>query len=120
MKLRGPETLAPVLQQACATLGSVRPGAGYDFAFPTKLYSAAVCGAVSIFSGAGPARPFLATEVDGQAIGTSVAFDADQVATAMLASLRAPASAERRSRVAEWAQANLSLDAVARKAVRAL
>ena len=115
-----PETLAPVLQQACATLGSVRPGAGYDFAFPTKLYSAAVCGGVSIFSGAGPARPFLETEVDGEVIGTAVEFDADQVASAMLASLRTPASLARRARVAEWAQANLSLDAVARTAVKAL
>ena len=39
------EQLAPWLAKCVAAIATLRPGSGYDFAFPTKLYSAAACGA---------------------------------------------------------------------------
>lgn len=114
------EEVAPVLQGAAAAIASVRPGAGYDFAFPTKLYSAAVCGAPLIHSGPGPAVDFVRTEVEGAPLGAAVADDPDAVAEAMIEAARRPLDAERRRRVTEWAMRNVSLDAVAQRAVHRL
>lgn len=114
------EQVAPVLQGATAAIASVRPGAGYDFAFPTKLYSAAVCGAPLIHSGPGPAVDFVRTEVEGAPLGEAVADDPDAAAEAMIEAARRPFAAERRRRVTEWAMRNVSLDAVAQRAVQRL
>ena len=114
------EQIAPVLQSATAAIASVRPGAGYDFAFPTKLYSAAVCGAPLIHSGPGPAVDFVRTEVEGAPLGAAVADDPDAAAEAMIGAARRPFDAERRHRVTEWSMRNVSLDAVAQRAVHRL
>jgi glycosyltransferase involved in cell wall biosynthesis len=114
------EQVAPILQAAAAAVASVRPGAGYDFAFPTKLYSAAVCGAPLIHSGPGPAVDFVRTEVDDTPLGAAVTDDPAAAAEAMIEVARRPFDAERRRRVSEWAQQNVSLGAVAERAVRRL
>ncbi|WP_053384208.1 glycosyltransferase family 4 protein [Leucobacter celer] len=114
------EQVAPILQGAAAAVASVRPGAGYDFAFPTKLYSAAVCGAPLIHSGPGPAVDFVRTEVDDAPLGAAVTDDPAAAAEAMIEVARRPFDAERRRRVSEWAQQNVSLGAVAERAVRRL
>ncbi|MBL3681051.1 glycosyltransferase [Leucobacter aridicollis] len=115
--VRGPAELAPVLHGAVAALASVRPGSGYDFAFPTKLYSAAVCGAPLIYAGTGPGQPFARTEVDGAPIGVAVGLEPGEVAEAMLAALQRPHDAARRSRVSSWAMHSVSLEGVAARAV---
>lgn len=114
------EHVAPVLHSAAAAIASVRPGAGYDFAFPTKLYSAAVCGAPLVHSGPGPAVEFVRTEVEGVPLGAAVTEHPDAVAEAMLEAARRPFEAERRRRVSEWAVRNVSLGAVAERAVQHL
>lgn len=122
----GAAEIAPILARATAAVASVRPGAGYDFAFPTKLYSAAVCGAPLIYSGFGPAEEFVRTEVEGSALGTAVAPDSVQVAAAMVSAARAVAESSpesivaRHNAVSRWAIQNVGLDAVAERAVRAL
>jgi len=113
--------LAPVLRGATAALASVRPGSGYDFAFPTKLYSAAVCGAPLVYAGIGPAEDFVRTEVDGRPIGIGVPLDPDAVAAAMISAARDAddlGSAARRDAVSAWARGAVGLDAVAARAVR--
>lgn len=119
-KVRTPETLAPDLCAATAAIASVRPGAGYDFAFPTKLYSAAACGAPLLYTGIGPAADFVQTRVDGIALGWSVDFEQEAVSAAMISAIESPFDISRRARVAEWAAENVSLDAVAARAVAAL
>ena len=114
--------LAPVLRGATAALASVRPGSGYDFAFPTKLYSAAVCGAPLVYAGIGPAAQFVRTEVDGRPIGVGVPLDAGAVAAAMIEAASAPglgdpAGDARREAVSAWAGGAVGLDAVAARAV---
>ncbi|WP_446428740.1 glycosyltransferase [Leucobacter sp. 1207-22] len=101
---RSPGDLEPVLQEACATVGSVRPAVGYDLAFPSKLYSAAVCGAPRIFAGVGPARALLEQKVADLPNGGSVSFDSEEVANAMMRALQTPVSIERCTAVSAWAQ----------------
>lgn len=115
-----PKSLAPLLRDASAAVASVRPGHGYDFAFPTKLYSAAICGAPMIYSGVGPAVDFVRTEVDGEPIGVAVSSQVDEVFAAMLAVLLLPYQPIRRKQVAQWASEMVSLNAVARRAVQTL
>lgn len=112
-----PKRLAPRLSGATAALASVRPGAGYDFAFPTKLYSAAACGAPLLYSGGGPGVEFVQTAVADDALGWAVGADATEVADAMLAASERPFDAVRRREVAQWATENVSLSAVAERAV---
>ncbi|MGO4453168.1 glycosyltransferase [Arthrobacter sp. RAF14] len=113
-----PEELAPWLAHSVASLASVRPGLGYDFAFPTKLYSSAACGAPMIHSGAGPAQEFLATTVDGRPLGRSVVFDVEAVGTAMteaFSTYSGETVADRtahRTAVRDWAVNHVSLEAV--------
>lgn len=118
--LRPPQELAADLRRACAAVASVRPGSGYDFAFPTKLYSAAACGVPLIYSGIGPAAEFVATEVDGRALGRAVGADAGEAAAAMIAAASEPFDPVRRDAVARWAAQHVSLDAVAARAVAVL
>ena len=112
--------LAPRIQAATAALASVRPGEGYDFAFPTKLYTAAVCGAPMVYAGVGPGVEFVASEVCGAAIGTTAAYDPVTVAEAMIAAADAPVLPERRRAVTEWAAREVSLRGVASRAVAAI
>ena len=116
----GARELGPILRDAAAAIASVRPGAGYDFAFPTKLYSAAVCGAPLIYSGVGPAVEFVQRRVAGEAIGTALPLDAARVADAMIACANEPVDEARRIRISEWAANEVSLRAVSQRAVQAL
>ncbi|MFP7695698.1 glycosyltransferase family 4 protein [Trueperella sp. LYQ143] len=111
---------APILQGATAALASVRPGAGYDFAFATKLYSGAVCGAPLLYAGIGVGREFVETRVANHPIGYGVEYDADAIAQAMHELAALPINASRRRAVSQWAAQNLSLTQVARRAAHDL
>lgn len=112
--------VAPLLAGSIAALASARPESGYDFAFPTKLYSAAVCGAPLLYSGVGPAIDFVHTQVDGVPLGLAVDYQVESVAEAMITCLQRPFNEGHRNAVAAWARANVSLDMVATRAVRCL
>jgi glycosyltransferase involved in cell wall biosynthesis len=117
------EELAPILARSVAAVATLKPGSGYDFAFPTKLYSAAVCGAPLIFAGPGPAREFVQTEVEGQRLGSAVTWDENAVRGALeeaAAAQAAGADSDRRRVVRDWAAKNVSLEAVAKRAVSEL
>lgn len=118
------------LRGAVASLASVRPGGGYDFSFPTKIYASVSCGTSAIYAGVGPARALVADE----RLGRAVDYEDLAVAEAMLAALaedvsergRGPQAAapggesrdERRARLATWAVRDASLAGVAREAAR--
>ncbi|MEP7762954.1 glycosyltransferase [Sanguibacter sp. 25GB23B1] len=125
-----PQEVARWLRGAVASLASVRPGGGYDFSFPTKIYASVACGTPALYAGVGPARTLVAEEQ----LGRAVDYDDEAVAGAMLAALeahdletepvadRGPSDAEtrehRRARLASWAAENASLAGVAREAAR--
>lgn len=79
-----PQEAAAWHRAAAAALVSVRPGIGYDFAYPTKVLAALACGTRVVFAGPGPA----AADLADHALGEAVAYDVDAVAAAMIAALR--------------------------------
>lgn len=116
--LVSPQEAAAWQRGAAAALVSVRPGMGYDFAYPTKVIAALATGAPVIFAGPGPA----ADDVREHRLGTAVGYDVAQVAAAMLTAVRCRATgeeaaspAERDRRVA-WVREQRSLTATARAA----
>ncbi|WP_052961407.1 MULTISPECIES: glycosyltransferase family 4 protein [unclassified Leucobacter] len=108
-----PEQAAAWQRGAAVSVASIRPGAGYDFAYPTKIFAAWGCGTPVVYAGPGPARSVLAEHPD---LGCGVDFDASAVADALhrIAFLEEPS----RERISTWARANVSLAGVADRAVR--
>lgn len=78
-----PERVAPWQRGALAAVVSMVPGAGYDFAYPTKILAALASGTPVIYAGTGPA----ATDIAEHRLGWAVPYDADAVAAAMEAAL---------------------------------
>lgn len=97
---------------ATVSVASIRPDAGYDFAYPTKVFAAWGCGTPVVYAGPGPAQSDLRRNPQ---LGEGTDYDHVQVAEA----LKRVAFSDRRSRsdIAKWAQGNVSLKGVARKAV---
>ena len=100
------------IRGASATLASVRPD-GYARAFPTKMYASAACGTPVVYAGIGPGRDF----ANQPGLGRAVEYELDAVAEAMVASLAAPVTDDQRDAISAWATANVSLAAVAQRAV---
>lgn len=111
------EEVAVWFRGAVASLASVRPGRGYDFSFPTKVYASLACGTPAIYAGVGPARDLLVEH----GLGRAVDYDAAAVAAAMVAALEehggtvegTDVPAARGSHHAAWARSSASLTAVA-------
>ncbi len=102
-------------QAATAALVSVRPGIGYDFAYPTKVLAALACGTPVIYAGPGPAVDDL---VD-HGLGTAVPYDVHAVAEAMLAALRAAPDDAARQRRMNWVREHRSIVATGSAAAQA-
>lgn len=107
-----PQEAARWIRGAVASLVSIVPGIGYDFARPTKTYAAAAVGTAVLFAGPEPGAALIR---DG-ALGHAVPFTAAEVAVAMRRLLeedRDAHAAQRRVERGRWAAENVSLDAVA-------
>ena len=103
-----PAEAAAWLRGAAAALVSVRPGVGYDFAYPTKVIAALATGVPVVFAGPGPA----ADDVRDHDLGEAVAHDPAPVAAAMLAAIRRSAGpASERARRTAWVREHRSLGA---------
>ena len=63
-----PKLAARWQRTAVSALASVKPGAGYDFAYATKVLSALACGTPVIYSGVGLARGDIADNGLGRAV----------------------------------------------------
>lgn len=110
-----PTESARWIRGAVASLVSIVPGIGYDFARPTKTYAAAACGTPVIFAGAETGGEI----VRSAGLGAVASFDEDEVASAMrlLLAQAADGTTDRlRPERADWAIRNVSLDAVAARA----
>ncbi len=107
-----PERAAEWIRGASAALVSIKPGAGYDFAKPTKIYAAASCGTPVIFAGEGDG----AAVVADNALGVAPGYDHRSVAEAMLGYLEnGDGGGEARTR---WVAGNASLAASGRLAAK--
>jgi glycosyltransferase involved in cell wall biosynthesis len=101
-------------RQASAALVSIRPTAGYDMAYPTKVLAALACGAAVVYAGPGPAVTDLRTD----RLGCAVPYDVDAVASAMIDALQSAPSGSEAQRRARWVREHRSLRASADAAAR--
>lgn len=107
-----PAELAPALADATASLASLRPGHGYDYAFTTKIYSSLAVGCPVVFAGVGPTSRFI-REAENSDIGTALPYDASAVAQALERMLDEPLPADRRRALSAWTHEHYSLNAIA-------
>jgi glycosyltransferase involved in cell wall biosynthesis len=109
-----PVETAQWIRGAVAALVSIRPGLGYDFAKPTKIYAATACGVPVVFAGRG-AGPAL---VSSQELGWASDYDDRGVAAAFTQAVdEATGSTKdvhaRADRLVAWTEAHASLRAIA-------
>lgn len=107
------EHLSAEFSSSAAALASVRPGAGYDFAFATKALAGLAAGTPVVYAGVGP----MSEIVRDNDLGWSVAWEEGAVADAMDKALAEPPDGQRRAALSRWVGDNYSLTAVARKTV---
>ena len=105
-----PAEAARWIRGAAAALVSIKPGQGYDFAKPTKIYAAAGCGTPVIFAGTGEGAALVADN----GLGEAATYDVDSVAGAMASAIGCPDTLGP-ARVA-WVRDNASLAASGRLA----
>ncbi len=110
-----PAELAPQLARSVASLATLQPGGGYEYAFTSKAYSSLAAGCPVIFAGPGPTGPFLRDAARAVPAGAAVAYDTNAIADAMRAAADAPLSGADRARVSEWTAAHHSMRAVAER-----
>ena len=106
---------ADQMRRATASLASIVPGVGYDFAVPTKIYASSACGTPVIFAGPDAAASLV---VRSAPLGWAVPYDAFAIADAMGAAIdesTAPEHTARRGQLSAWAVRNGSLAEVARR-----
>lgn len=112
-----PNELAAHLASATASLATLRPGTGYEYAFTSKAYSSLAAGCPVVFAGPGPTGPFLEAANLHVRAGASVPYDSELLADALQATADDPATAFERRQLAEWTAAEHSLTGVARRVV---
>lgn len=108
-----PVELSKILGGAIASVATLRPGTGYDYAFTSKVYSSLAAGCPVVFAGPGPTGPFLDSANRDVRAGSAVAYDAADVAEAVRELLDDPLSDEDRAALAEWTAREHSMSAVA-------
>ncbi|MBH0116123.1 glycosyltransferase [Salinibacterium sp. NG253] len=115
-----PSELNAQLSAATASLATLLPGGGYEFAFATKTYSSLASGCPVIFAGPGPTAAFLARANTEVHAGAPVAYDPAAIAAAMREIADAPAPPASRERLAVWADEHVSMRAAAARAADAI
>lgn len=110
-----PAEAAAWLRGAAASLASVRPGIGYDYAKPTKVYASTACGIPVVYAGVGAGQELVRDAGLGWAPGYATA----DLAEAMLAALRLTAGQRQAlaERCVAWTREHASLQALTGRAV---
>ncbi|WP_336660605.1 glycosyltransferase [Leucobacter sp. USHLN153] len=109
----GGEELSHVLSGAVASLASLKPRQGYDYAFTTKVYSSLASGCPVVFAGEGPTVGFIEQHAGERPVGAATGYDAAAAAELMLAAARAPLGEGKRAELSTWASDAFSLARVA-------
>lgn len=103
-----PATAAGLQASARAALVSIRPGLGYDFAYPTKVLTALACGTPVLYAGAGPARE----DLRNHEIGVACGYDVEQIAVALTEIAEKEPEPSLRERARTWVEENKSMRAM--------
>jgi glycosyltransferase involved in cell wall biosynthesis len=109
--------LNSILAGATASLASLKPGQGYDYAFTTKVYSSFAAGCPVIFAGVGPTAEFVTRANQDFGAGEAVRYEVDEVAAAMERFARAPLPSSKRQSLSDWTRAEHSLTSTAKAIV---
>ncbi|MGB3827603.1 MAG: glycosyltransferase [Ornithinimicrobium sp.] len=103
--LVGPVEAAAWHRGAAGAVVSVKPGLGYDFAYPTKVLAALACGTPVVYAGPGPA----AYDVTENDLGAAVPYDVAAVAKAMISALTVDEDETARHDRSRWVQEHRSV-----------
>ncbi|MGB3414212.1 MAG: glycosyltransferase [Microbacteriaceae bacterium] len=115
--LLSPEEIARWYRGAAFGLASVKPGAGYDFAFATKALAMLATGLPVIYAGVGP----IGEVIQQNNFGKSVAWQAAALKDAFAKAMTEPRlGLDERAIMAKWTESNFSQRAVAQKSVLAI
>ena len=109
------DELSEWIRGAVASLASVRPGRGYDFAFTTKALTSLSCGTPVVYAGVGP----MADMIERDDLGWVADWDVSSVTRAMREAL-SDVTSDRSARLSNWVESNYSADAVARTSLGAV
>ncbi|WP_415829883.1 glycosyltransferase family 4 protein [Helcobacillus massiliensis] len=109
----GTDELSARLRGAAASLACVRPGQGYDFAIPTKIYASTASGTPVIYAGEGPT----VSMIEENRLGWAVDYTPESAAEAMLAAIDEPERVGGPQELRRWTEGNASLEAVAARIV---
>lgn len=117
-----PSEAASWLRSAIVTIASIRPDAGYSFAFPTKVFASWATGTPVVYAGPGPIHEFLAEHNEeakrsGAMLGEACTYDVTEVTEALLRAFDSSPHHETRRATGAWAARTVSLDSVAARAV---
>lgn len=104
------------LRSARFALASLRPGIGYDFAVPTKIYSALAVGTPVLY--AGPEH--IGAVIRDNRLGWGCAYSPEGVADALASACVTVPGDGARERRAAWVRDNVSAESVARRAAIAV
>lgn len=74
-----PNELNIFLNSAVASLASLKPGTGYEYAFTTKIYASLAAGCPVVFSGVGPTSTFISGLEEKPFAGRSVEYRVEEV-----------------------------------------
>jgi glycosyltransferase involved in cell wall biosynthesis len=107
-----PAEVATWMRGAAAGLVSIKPGLGYDFAKPTKIYAATGCGTPVIFAGPGAGQALVADNN----LGWTPGYEVEALAEAMREAIRAPVAEEQARRLSAWTEEHASLSSAGRSA----
>lgn len=110
-----PHTTASWLRGAVCGLSSIKPGLGYEFALPTKIYAATACGTPVVHTGTGAA----AQRIRENRLGWAADYDPAAVAEALLAAFSG-ADRPGRDHLRRWTVENASLRTAALRGARAV
>lgn len=101
---------------AIASLVSIRPGLGYDFAYPTKVLAALASGTPVLYAGVGPVVDDLKTHD----LGECSLYEPKAVAQAMVRMLSSKKSPDTPRRLHQWVAQNRSMMTTGRRVVQLL
>jgi glycosyltransferase involved in cell wall biosynthesis len=110
-----PDVAAQWQRGAVASLVSIKPDQGYDFAYPTKIYAALASGTPVLYAGPGGAA---SDDIDQNRLGRAVGYAAEEVAGAMLSFLSGTGEQFDASRLAGWARSHVSSERSGRLAAQ--
>lgn len=107
--------LHPLLCSAVASLATLHPDGGYEYAFTSKIFSSLASGCPVIFSGPGPTKDFLRQAPERAPVGTAVDYKVEEIAAAMRSAVDHPLEPSERRGLAEWTAAGHSMQSTAQR-----